>query len=722
MPEPAVSPLLAARAGNGARIATARPADPVFVAWRRWNTDLVLTGAAPASSDEPTADGRAYAVEGAAQKYCRPFVRVAWRTGWLEGPEVRFEQRDDGMHLTVAFEEDPAQRAAGAAPFDVRITSVRLVYGPDPADVLAFTDVTQEPGAKDAAGPAFRVEADTLVPGDERRARIVAAMQRGAPRWVVTLEFQWVKLTPAPARPPAGPAAGAAPGGLRVAARVPWAAADRVAVRPAAVPAPRPAMIRAILATPVAPPPPTREVRTLTIERRLNAEYPDSPENRPIFAAVTGDYTQAGWRSSAHGWYQPTPIQDTVYCLPDAYRLQVDPVTGRPSIQAVLLRKQEGAEPADDLDPTLYRTRLTLRARPDFDVNRLASLRALIRAESSNQVRYADLVLGGYGAARFLPDDSLAGLGELFAGSTAAGREALDPAQGFAVTYEGNAEFADLIFQRLRGEGIGGVVELDLTEPGGRTRKHQVPVTLTLRQPAPLALPLELAAEEAALPDETGLLPQQFRVRNPTPVPVRIAGLQAHAVQRSPITGRALEWCPARPEQVAFPLALAPGDARVLRLRLDPPADGTGPAQAVYNSWDLALADARPETSEQLMLDQLFDAATGGVRGWKVEVECPAFAFFDRLTPEDRARMEDVIALEVEVRRAGTDAVEEVKLTRDKPRDRVLLSRTVADFVSDRATGRSKLQYRRRVLRIVRAEAWSDWTDESGTSLTVFPF
>jgi hypothetical protein len=618
------------------------------------------------------------------------------------------------------------------------VKSAKLVYGTGSEDVLVFAEPLAEP-LDPAKGPAFRIEADAPVPLDDRRARMVAALQsRGAASWVVALEFEWARIVPPPPEPEPGPGPRprpvpphrpGVPVGTRprpmVASRTMVmqrpagaVAASAVAMQPASVMG-RQAVFHEILVTPPARPrpQPTVQEKTILIERRLAAEYPkDSQENRPIFAAVSGDYAQIGWKNTAHGWFQPTPIRDTVYCLPDAYRLQVDAVTGLPSIHAVLLRKSEGGELVDDLDPRHYTVRLTLRARPDFDAERLSSLRALIRAESSNQIQYADLVLGGYSGARFIPDPALAGLGELFAGSSAGTREAIDPAEGFTLTYQGNAEFIDLLFQRLKGEGIEGTVELDLQEPGGTTRKQPVPVVLTLRRLAPVALPWTFATSPvqppAGAPNPAALLPRDIALENPTGVEVKVGSLQAHALQKSPVTGRVDDWYRATADGT-WPLTLAPAASRVIHLTVE----GEAP---LYNVWEIALVDACTSTSSELVLGSIFDAATQGVRGWKVAIECPPLAFFDQLTPEDKAPMQDVVAIEVEVRRAGSTASEEVRLTRQAPAGSVLLSRTVADFVSDRATGRSTFEYRQRVLRVTRAEEWSPWRSETGSAASVF--
>jgi hypothetical protein len=460
--------------------------------------------------------------------------------------------------------------------------------------------------------------------------------------------------------------------------------------------------------------------RSVVIDRRWDADYPDSGLNAPVYAGVTGNFAQARWQSSQHGWFQPTALHDTVNFLPDTYRLKVSEERGLPSIQAVLLRKGAGSGALeDDLDAASYTTRLTLNAKPTVEPGRLAKLRQFIRAQSSNTIKYADLAIGGYRSARFIADDALAGLGELFAGTTAGNKDTIDPAGGFSVTYEGNAEFIDLLYTRLKNEGIGGEVEFELDEPGAAPRRHRVPVLLSLHSLAPLALPIALTSAPPAPGAGPGVLPAvqpapaSFSIRNPTQRAVTVADVQAVALKRSPVTGTVNEVFPATTGPAVGTFALEPGATVTIGLRTDP-------ADAAWNSWDVELADPRPVLSDQLVLSELFDAATSGVRGWKVDITCPPLKFFDTLKPEEQAQLAGVIGVEVEVRRPGSLDVEEAQLTREHPESHVLLSRTVADFISDRATGRSNFQSRSRLLHTTSSGPWTDWRDESGNNLSVY--
>jgi hypothetical protein len=212
--------------------------------------------------------------------------------------------------------------------------------------------------------------------------------------------------------------------------------------------------------------------------------------------------------------------------------------------------------------------------------------------------------------------------------------------------------------------------------------------------------------------DPAQLLPRAITLRNPMSVEVALGALAAFALEKSPISGRVQQWYRATPDG-SWPRTLPPGAAQTIALALD----GDAP---LYNTWDISLIDCRTGATADLVLSSIFDAASGGVRGWQVAIDCPPLGFFDQLAAEDQARFKDVVALEVEVRRKGSTAIEEVRLTRQAPAGSVLLSRTVADFVSDRSVGRSTFEFRQRALRVARADEWSPWREETGSAVSVF--
>ena len=80
----------------------------------------------------------------------------------------------------------------------------------------------------------------------------------------------------------------------------------------------------------------------------------------PIYAAVTGEYIQVGWRASVHGYFRPTRLVNTVYCLPDAYRIELDERTAFPTIESVLTLA-EGGDVDGTIDPEDLQVHLAFR-------------------------------------------------------------------------------------------------------------------------------------------------------------------------------------------------------------------------------------------------------------------------------------------------------------------------------------------------------------------------
>jgi hypothetical protein len=791
------------KAGNRLELDLPRSLDPMFAVLRDYN-DRIATGAGTATPEEPTTDGKSYPVEGAPQPLCRPYVKIGYRTGFDEGPEVRFVRLDDGLHLTATLMEDVSRRVPGAAPFDVRCVAVRLIYGSDSSDILTFPTPSQVPGSDPNKGPAFRIELDVLAPADERQARIVKAMQdRKGASWQVDLEIKW--LEPPPPQPSGDPPPRPPRAAVWRSSREsflearPWLG-DRVRLKRVGPVAESPVIVlpsEARIAFPPDPPPapqpgsapapaaPTEKLIQFT--RVFDAEYPlDARVNQGVYAAVTGDYAALGWRASASGWFAPTPLPNTVYCLPDAYRLAVEIQSGLPSIQAVLFLKQ-GAAPGAELDPSQYLTQMTLKALPEFDPTRLEALRDFVRNESSGELKHADLVLGGYKNARFKADESLAALGELFGGFSAPDHDGINPEVGFTLNYRGNAEFISLLVEKLKKpDGIGGAVLLELVQPDGVTTQS-VPVILSLVGLASMDLDFSLVEPQALLPSLYTVLPgdgpariadhygvrashphwwrelwtanpekprnadgnnwatlypneqvhipaswlpppppppppspddgpptttsQDVRFKNPSALPITIAGVSGSALRKLPISGRILEAVDVA-TSAAFPLRIPPRGTRDVSLTL--------PAPMIVNGWDLSAVSARPVLPLDVMMSLLFDAASSGVRGFRVTVESTQLRFFDRLSDADKEKLADVVGLEVQVRRVGSARIESVRLSREAPSKDVLLSRTIADFLADRSGLSSQFQYRKRLVHIDHADDWSEWSDESGSDLVVY--
>lgn len=764
MPPTGKVPLLAARAGARCLIALPPSQDRVYRALDRLRTDPTIAGPPPILKEEPSQDDRAYEESGSTHKYCRPLVGIARRRGWQEGPLVHFETREDGLHLTAVFDEKLESRAPGAMPFWVRVTAVRLSFG---AEQLDFPTPLLQPEGDPSAGPAFSITVDALLTDSDKCTRLVSAMQGSGPgaQWVVSLELPWRRETATtitrdrnalfdrldrmerlkpraagelierhldgrlsllremPLRRPLGDPGPQVPGG-----RQPGSGSLEQAIGRRVIPplergglpvadetlsrASRSDLLHAILERSKAVPSSTTvtiDTLAVQVERTFSAVYPKSaPENKHVYAAVDGQPNSIEWQSTDHGWICQTEVPDTVYCLPDSYLLAVDEVRGLPAIEALLLRNPNRPATATENDPAFYATRLTFRVVPFSQLERLAELRSLIRTMSGNQSQYVDLALGGYTAARFIPDDALKGIGSLFAGYEAEAKADINPAVGFSLTFQGDAEFTGFIYDKLQGEGLRGDVELDLKTSKPEPFKYRVPVVLSTRQLAPLTLPTVL--KEA---DGNAIVVQ---VQNPCAIGVQMDGVQAYGLQRSANFHRVQAWWQANVDGASkFPLSLESHESASINVRLDD-------EQAVPNAWDIAFVGCRPRIQSKIALDMVFDLATGGVPGLKIDISCVPFVYWDKLKPEEKSTYEDVVGVEVMVRRSEKDPAVTMPLSRDPHASgSVLLVRTVADFIGDRSAAKT-FQYRVRLLRPNNAPDWSTipWREQEGTTLSFY--
>ncbi len=773
MGEPVISPRLARRAGNSELFIFERKFDPARLAFQNWNQGLVLGGSQPSGPVKPTQDGRAYRVEGSRHRYSRPFVRVARQKGWQEGPEVRFLRDEDGLWLTAIFEEDHERRVANTLPFDVRVTSVHLRYG---SEVLEFEELLQAPLPDPMEGPAFRIEVKTLVPEDGRHTRLIRAMQAiDTTRWEIGMEFDWEVPDTSPTPDAGSPRPRLNPAVVRPNPRftatlahrplLSTAIANRSVIQPRvmapltrvstnSITARDAVFLRAETARPVATMVArpealatidlrnqvrealsantisnildfrlvnnnTPEVETIKIPpgtRRETAHYPDGfAENDRIYAAVTGNYTHLGWRNSAHGWYQPTLVQDTVYTLPDAYRLELDSTTGLPAILP-LLRLDENATDDDGvIDPEDLRVRLSMRVAPVFDADRLTDLRDFVRGVSHQVVKWADLVLGGYSRATFIPDESLEDIGELIGGADQANESLIDAEGGFTLTYEGSTEFFALLVDRLKTDGIRGRVELELIDETNTTQTHTVPVVLTLRQTRPLRLNWQVIPPPLDEDGNQGVA--QLIVTNPTSRVVHVARLRTTALLLVPTTRQVSDYRELGVNPVNEPILFNPGQTRTFPLE---PGELEPGRPFPVSAWHVNFYGVTVQNEGvDAVLHNLFDIATASVRGWRIEVDCPPLEFFDQLPPEDQAPFRNVVAVEVELRRTGSPTVVDLRLTKAQPRGELLLSRSLTDFLDD-ASGANRFEYRRRLIRISGLDAWSGWREARGSSVSVF--
>lgn len=745
--------------------------DPFTKAFAIFNNEVALSGAEPILTRTPNSDQRAYDVENRRKRYCRPELAVAQRMGWEQGPDVRFVREEDGsLRLTVAFEEDATadHREDGALPFEVKVLSVAI--GPERGgsrwDTVRLDEtLLQIPLGDGSDGPAFRIEAAARFDNEDEAARLATAMRTGNARWEVVMEFDW-RMKPRERETGSSRGSGGGNGrrsGPTINLRNPGVAptlmmAPKVMVQPtqlhvarstkpqvlstvkrakrkdsgnrtksksnrAAARSAAPTIavrnfakmdfnpvIKTILGNQRGRPPvntrPQPDARTQKVTRRLDAHYsPDLRPYKPIYAALEGQDSTLGWRASAHGQFRPSDVRDTCYILPDRMLLSRDSESTLPNVTGILLEPKE-LPPGMALQDALI-TRLTFHVVPFVDPERLVELRKLIRAETSNQVIYSDLAIGGYSKATFLPDPSLSGLGDFMAGTAEATSQEVTPETGMTLVYEGRAEFTALLFEKLRGDGIRGEVAFELPQDGGGDLLTvKVPVVLSINQLAPLDPTWSFALADPSDPGSERVL----SLSNPYDRELKASGLRVTALTRSSVTGATQEFQHA--ELSRTELTLRPETSETVALDF-------GSDDVAWNEYEVVFGDFALETDPQRLVKRLFDTFVNTVRAWRVNIAAVQLQHFDALPDAFKRQLEFIIKFEVEIRRAGGTRVASASLDRENPTATVFLDQSLADMLGE--TRDAVYEMRRRTVHLLTGVSdWTEWTRGTDANINVF--
>jgi hypothetical protein len=450
---------------------------------------------------------------------------------------------------------------------------------------------------------------------------------------------------------------------------------------------------------------PQPDARTQQVTRRLDAHYP--PElnvYKPIFAALEGYDTQLGWRASAHGHFRPSDIRDTCYILPDCMLLGRDPETTLPNVTGILLEPKE--LPAGTALEDALITRLTFQAVPFVDPARMLELRKLIRAETSNDVIYSDLAIGGYTKATFVPDPSLANLEDFIAGTQEAAGQEVTPEAGITLVYEGPADFTALLFDKLRGDGIGGEVAFELPQDGGDLLTVNVPVVLAIDQLAPLEPTWSFALADPSDPGSERVL----SLSNPYDRDLTARGLRVTALTRSSVTGETQDFRHA--ELSRTDVSLSPEASETVGMDF-------GSDEVAWNEYEVVFGGIELDADPQRLVKRLFDTFVNTVRAWRVDIAAVQLQHFDALPDAFKQQLEFIIKFEVEIRRAGGSRVASASLDRDNPTATVFLDQSLADMLggSDDAV----YEMRRRTVHLLTGVSdWTEWTRGTDANINVF--
>ncbi|MBI4279761.1 MAG: hypothetical protein HY660_15025 [Armatimonadetes bacterium] len=683
-------------------------------------------------AQEPAQDGRGYQATDR-RHYYRPQLRVAQRTLAPAGPDVRFLKDAQGkVRLEFELEESPpAGMPQGAEPFNVRVSQVRLEWvdqGQARQRIFDQPTLTAEDDPQDSSKPNFSIRAGADLAAEEVEP-VYHALSRTASqaKVVATLSFGYwldeqgggggtttptvtrpagitgatilrriaaqpaVSITPTASTPAASGTSSAQPARVSAAsgisaARLSGLHAARLAVLPnltgvldRAKERERQPNYRAVTLTRSVP---------FTFDAALS-------QNRHVYAALLPTQSLSEvWTQLEFGWVRRAPFPNTVYRLPDEVRLAYNPELATPHMIPVLYR--------DEQEET--RVRVTLRAVPWHDPDKLVKLRDHLHRADAGAWAVPTVVVGGYEEAKLkllgaFPEHIRA----LEGTEVPVGLEG-----GFEIRLDLTLEFYKFLCELLVGTvGLTGEVtvarETAAPAEGAPPEKRvsHIPMRLNLDDLA--ALPVEVKV------DADAVKPTRVHLVNQARAEMRIGGCVPRLVQYDANSVVPLAVFEAA-ASTAFPATLGADAAMPVDIA---PKDGD--EAQLWNAVQVELTGQELARQAKETLDRIHEVAPAGALAWKLSVECPVF-LRDPVPPQ----FQNLYRVEVQITRAGFTP-QQVVLGKGQATGQVTMQRTLREIVGEDAANVASFNHRVRNVYFDHQGRWGEEKRGEGTSLFVFP-
>ncbi len=676
-------------------------------------------------ANAPLSDGPAFRAVGGALYY-RPRLRVAQRAAPAFGPEVRFLKDADGkVRLVFELEEDrDPSLPAEAQPLGVRVDSVALRW--NGGQRVFHNPTLLEDAPPDAATPAFSIRCGgELDPGEVEALNGALSNPGSGAQIHAALSFGYyidtTSVVPTPVKPP--PKFRRPPVILRtrrlapfalspmafVATEQPMTSAGVAAVGATTLIAAEPALAgeaffslrsRAVLTSTVAQILERRRTRSdffrASITRAIPFTFdPALEQNRLVFAGIrAGEVVREVWSETAFGYVRKAPYPNTIYCMPQELRLAFNPEMGTAHVVPHLYRDAE-----DEV-----RVRLTLRAVPWFDTEKVVALCDHLYRATGGALASPHVIAGGYQRASLHLTTAFPEQIKLVSDGAAS----IDLSGGVDLTLDVTLEFYRFIAQMLAGPiGIVGEVRVVLEEAAGS--EGQSPsrlernVAVRLRLDSFANLPIEVMVEDEAV------RPDEITIRNNASSMLTIGGCLPRLLQWDSNSVVPLEVFDADPEG-AFPRTIEANQA--VKVKIEPRVAGE---EMLWNAVDVSLARTSLDRSGAQALERIHELAPSGTLTWRLNVECPVF----QRSPLP-AEFGDLFRVEVQLSRQGF-AAQQVILGKDQATGNVTMQRTLQDLMSTEGGDNLAFRYRVRNVYFARAGSWSEEQAGEGSNLFVFP-
>ncbi len=382
--------------------------------------------------------------------------------------------------------------------------------------------------------------------------------------------------------------------------------------------------------------------------------------------------------------YCPTET-NTVYHLPQEYRLDFIEKDGVPDLQITLYREEKDGESETRLTVSMevvpYTTPVAKRKLQQY----------LDEKVSEETIYIKNLDVGGFEKASFEYtsgfSDRTVDLGSKPPENK---EEGIDPVRGFTLDLDMSLEsftslknnitnyglhIGDVIFAVIEGTEENGVITRSETQ-----KEIRVPVNIDLKCLAPIALNLENVSNQVS-GDQTST--GNFFIRNTYDYPVKIQGIDLLFLSGDESLTRVydidyevnLQEINSWPFRI--PNGIPEGYNKILSITgLDQPEKNQVWTHLIAEIVD-ASADYDPETIMQNMIDlsKVKDV-------WELTVECVTYANWDDLPEEEKTKMEEIDEVEVRIYgEAGTGNSQLCTLTKNESRANITMSNSLRQIL-----------------------------------------
>jgi hypothetical protein len=687
-------------------------------------------------NQEPTQDGQAYQARSNQHLY-RPQLRVAQRKLPPLGPDMRFLKDAQGkVRLQFELEESPTSGLpADAEPLNVRVDQVLLRWEGGqrlfPQPTLIVEDNQQDPNR-----PNFYIRVGAELAPDEVEAVYRALSNPNVHAYLdVSLSYgYWVD----------DPSATLGDEGVFGMATTPLMASALVRapepIGPAVVMASRidlpnvgPAKVPVDSAPPIAVgrmvdvdlPVVTRfpsnvfrrfvdrsEIADILTKAKEREQAPDFrtaklvrtigfsfdaqlDQNKAIYSAIKSDNDLGtGWVNTEFGPFCKASFPNTIYRMPDEIRLAYNPELGTPHMIPTLYRAGEET-----------RVRVTLRAVPWHNPDRVVKLRDYLYRAYPGVFAAPAIVVGGYQSARLKVTSAFPEQIQALGGDDVA----VNLEGGFDLTLDLSLEFYRFLCQVLvRGTGLTGVVSVTLdpgAPPSGQQplpdRIRQIDMRLTLADLANLPVSIQIQGEVVS--------PTRVQIVNKSPDTILIDHCEPRLLQYDQNSVLPMEVIMAVSTSV-FPASLT-GNT-VLDVDIKPKEVQ---AEQLWNAVQLELIGQDLAQTPEQVLERVHEVAPSGTLDWKIEAECPPF-----LQNPVPTKYDNLYRIEVQVSRAGF-APQQIVLRRDQPKGNITMQRTLREIADKDTSNLTTFKYIKRNIYFDHEGKWSTEIEGQGLSLAVFP-